>query len=418
MGPLLADPLRLEQVLTNLIGNALKFTERGEVVLRITPLAEHNQGLALRFAIQDTGIGIEPAALKRLFSAFTQADNSITRRFGGTGLGLSISKRLVEAMGGQIGVESTPGQGSSFWFEVTLPRATGSEAVAPETPPVAIPAGPRLTGLRVLAVDDSAMNRDLVEMALSREGARVTLAADGQQAVQLLQPPNHNFDVVLMDVQMPVMDGRTATRLIRQELGLTQLPIIALTAGVLAEEQRLIREAGADEVLAKPLDLELLVATLLRLIPAERLSAGSLASPTGVADAGPLAGPGSVAVSLADAGHRAAAPAGPPASPDAFPLIPGIDPDRAALITGHDPAFFRAQLARLLRESAGVGAACRQALAAGDRETAARRLHSLKGNAGNLGALDLMRAAGDLETAIGHGAGDLDPGPCRPGPPD
>ena len=383
VGPLLGDPLRLEQVLTNLVGNALKFTEQGEVVLRITPLAARDRRLGLRFAIQDTGIGIEPAALQRLFSPFTQADNSITRRFGGTGLGLSISKRLVEAMGGQIGVESTPGQGSTFWFEVTLPRAMGSEPAEPATAPPPPNAGPRLTGLHLLAVDDSSMNRDLVEMVLSHEGACVTLAVDGQQAVQILQASPAGFDAVLMDVQMPVMDGRTATRLIRRELGLTQLPVIALTAGVLAEEQRLIREAGADEVLAKPLDLELLVATLLRRIPAGRLRAGET--------------PG-------------AAPAGPPASLDAFPRIPGIDHDRAAQISGHDPTFFRTQLARLLSEAAGVGSACRQALAAGDRETAARRLHGLKGSAGNLGARDLMRAAGELELAIQHEAGDLDAG--------
>ncbi len=374
VGTLLGDPLRLEQVLTNLIGNALKFTEQGEVVLRITPLAEHNQGLALRFAIQDTGIGIEPAALKRLFSAFTQADNSITRRFGGTGLGLSISKRLVEAMGGQIGVESTPGQGSSFWFEVTLPRATGSEAVAPETPPVAIPACRRLTGARVLVVDDSAMNRDLVEVALGREGARVTLAADGQQAVQLLQASPAGFDAVLMDVQMPVMDGRTATRLIRRELGLTQLPVIALTAGVLAEEQRLIREAGADEVLAKPLDLEQLVTTLRRLIPAGQLSA---------------------------VGTPAAAPDA--ASRDALPLIPGIDRVSATGTLGQDRALFLRLLGRFLHESSPRVAQAREALAQGDRERAARDLHSLKGNAGNLGALAIMTLAGRLERAIDQG---------------
>ena len=404
LGPLRGDALRLEQVLINLVGNAIKFTERGEVAVSFTTLARDPAGVRLRCAVRDSGIGISPEALANLFTPFTQADAGITRRFGGTGLGLAICKRLVELMGGTLGADSVPGAGSTFWFELPLRHAAEEELPAPAAPVPKPPVGPRLRGLHLLAVDDSAMNRELVEMALSREGAQVTLAADGQQAVQFLRASPAGCDAVLMDVQMPVMDGRTATRLIRQELGLNQLPIIALTAGVLAEEQRLIREAGADEVLAKPLDLELLVATLLRLAPAERLSAGFLASPNGVADAGALAGTGSGAV------PPAAAPGGPPPSPDAFPLIPGIDPDRAALITGHDPAFFRAQLARLLRESAGVGAACRQALAQGDRETAARRLHSLKGNAGNLGALDLMRAAGDLEGAIGRGAGDLDAG--------
>ena len=406
LGPLRGDALRLEQVLINLVGNAIKFTERGEVAVTFTTLASDPTGVRVRCTVRDSGIGIGPEALGRLFTPFTQADASTTRRFGGTGLGLAICKRLVELMGGTLGADSVPGAGSTFWFELPFRHATDEEVPAPAAPVAALPLGPRLPGLHLLAVDDSAMNRDLVEMALSREGAQVTLAADGQQAVQLLRASPAGFDAVLMDVQMPVMDGRTATRLIRQELGLTQLPVIALTAGVLAEEQRLIREAGADDVLAKPLDLGLLVATLLRLIPAGRLSAGHQASPAMVADAASLAG--TLPVPLAGMGPPSATPEA--ASPDAFPLIPGIDPDRAALITGHDPAFFRAQLARLLRESAGVGAACRQALAQGDRETAARRLHSLKGNAGNLGALDLMRAAGDLEGAIGQGTADLDAG--------
>jgi len=444
VGLLQGDPLRLEQVLTNLLGNAIKFTERGEVRVNITPLAENDQGLGLRFAIQDTGIGIAPAARERLFSAFSQADTSITRRFGGTGLGLSICKRLVEMMGGEIGVESAPGQGSTFWFELAFPHATASAPVEQEPPPAPLAAGPRLAGLRLLAVDDSAMNRDLVEQVLIREGASVTLAGDGQQAVQLLQAPSHGFDAVLMDVQMPVMDGRTATRLIRGPLGLTQLPIIALTAGVLADEQRLIRAAGADEVLPKPLDLEQLVATLLRLVPADRreAAASDLApqvSPTAVATTGPVASPvkiattGSVAssvevattaslasaVEVASAGPEArpapigGAPLTPPPgldSPDAFPLVPGIDPARAALITGQDPAFFLALLERLLKESAGAGEDCRLALAGGDWEKAARRMHSLKGNAGNLGALNLMQAAAALEVAIQQGARDLDAG--------
>ena len=410
LGPLRGDALRLEQVLINLVGNAIKFTEAGEVAITFTTLARDAAGVRLRCAVRDSGIGISPEALANLFTPFTQADAGITRRFGGTGLGLAICKRLVELMGGTLGADSVPGAGSTFWFELPLRHAAEEELPAPAAPVATPPAGPRLRGLHLLAVDDSAMNRELVEMALRREGAQVTLAADGQQAIQLLRVSPAGCDAVLMDVQMPVMDGRTATRLIRQDLGLTQLPVIALTAGVLAEEQRLIRDAGADEVLAKPLDLELLVATLLRLIPAGRLSAGHQASPAMVADAASLAGTVTVPGPVAGAGPRAAAPTGPLTRADAFPQIPGIDQSRAALITGHDPAFFRAQLARLLRESAGVGAACRQALAAGDRETAARRLHSLKGNAGNLGALDLMRTAGDLEEAIGQGAGDMDAG--------
>ena len=315
LGPLQGDALRLEQVLVNLLGNAIKFTTSGEVSLTVTALDPTPPGIAepavttldsapidtasptgtakpagrrLRFEVRDTGIGMSPAALAGLFQPFTQADAGITRRFGGTGLGLSISQRLVEMMGGRIQVTSTEGQGSTFAFELTFAPAAPLEAATPNAlaalaAPASDPAaGPRLTGLHLLAVDDSPMNRDLVERALTLEGAQVVLAADGQQAVQLLQAPSQAYDAVLMDVQMPVMDGRTATRLIRDRLGLKELPVIALTAGVLAGEQRAIRDAGANEVLAKPLDLEQLVATLLRLIPAPaRQAAVARAVPLG-----------------------------------------------------------------------------------------------------------------------------------------
>ncbi len=403
LGPLLGDALRLEQVLINLLGNAIKFTANGEVSLTITaldstlaaapaatehatapphdaspnapsPAAAAPPGQRLRFAVRDTGIGMSPAALASLFQPFTQADAGITRRFGGTGLGLSISQRLVEMMGGRIQVTSAEGQGSTFAFELTFAPAAALEAATPNAParqaaPASEPAaGPRLSGLQILAVDDSAMNRDLVERLLTLEGAQVTQAADGQQALQRLQTQPQAFAAVLMDVQMPVLDGRTATRLIRTDLGLKDLPVIALTAGVLAEEQRAIRDAGANAVLAKPLDLEQLVATLQRLIPAP-------AQPAAVTPARP-------------------------GIPGDFPLIAGIDRKRAALATGHDRAFFLTQLALLLRDSASAAADTRRALLAGDRETATRRMHSLKGNAGNLGALDLMQAAAVLEQAI------------------
>ena len=414
LGPLRGDALRLEQVLINLVGNAIKFTERGEVAVTFTTLASDPTGVRVRCTVRDSGIGIGPEALGRLFTPFTQADTSTTRRFGGTGLGLAICKRLVELMGGTLGADSVPGAGSTFWFELPLRHAAEEELPAPAAPVPKPPVGPRLRGLHLLAVDDSAMNRELVEMALSREGAQVTLAADGQQAVQLLRASPAGCDAVLMDVQMPVMDGRTATRLIRQELGLTQLPVIALTAGILAEEQRLIREAGADEVLAKPLDLELMVDRLAHHIGATRLA-------TAAARAGTRGGgeTGLAATNPAGAlaGDQAVASPAVPASPDgdgepnavatAVPDIPGIDRERVALTFKDDVEFFLTLLGRLTQEAAAGLVQARQALAAGDRETLALRLHSLKGNAGNVGALTLMAAAGELEAAVKGGA----PGP-------
>lgn len=267
LGLLLGDGLRLEQVLVNLTGNAIKFTEQGVVTLTIQVLEASATDVWLRFEVRDTGIGISTEALARLFTPFTQADAGITRRYGGTGLGLSICKRLMELMGGVIRVESQVSQGSLFWFELPFPRTAGESTPDPGPGPApAWPAKPQLTGLQVLVVDDSAINREVVERALALEGATVMLAADGQQAVQQLKARPEGFDAVLMDVQMPVLDGLTATRLIRSDLGLTALPILALTAGGLADQQAAAREAGANAVLTKPLDLEQLTTTLLRWV--------------------------------------------------------------------------------------------------------------------------------------------------------
>ena len=387
-GSLLGDGLRLEQVLVNLLGNAIKFTAQGKVTLRVLLLDTSAIGIRLRFEVQDTGIGIAPDALARLFLPFTQAEAGITRRFGGTGLGLSISKRLVELMGGEIGVESQVGQGSTFWVELPFQRAAAGEPVSRLPTAPERPAGPRLTGVRVLVVDDSAMNREVVERALKLEGATVTLAADGQQAVQQLTARPEAFDAVLMDVQMPVMDGLTATRLIRNELGLDALPIFALTAGVLPEQQQAARAAGVHDVLTKPLDLEQLVATLLPWVkpwPAVRVP-----TPDALAAPAPL-----------------------PASPDPadeFPDIAGIDRACATEILGHDRAFFLRLLDGLVTEFADVVVQTRRELAQGQRETATRRLHTLRGNAGNLGALELITTAGALEEAIRRGETDLDGG--------
>jgi len=275
-GPLLGDALRLEQVLINLTTNAIKFTEQGEVIIQYDPCFKAERGWRLCFEVFDTGIGIAPEQMGLLFNPFTQADGSITRRFGGTGLGLAICKRLVNLMGGEIGVESQTGLGSTFWVELPFVQAPGTDrtevsgasgvsgvggvGARPASPS---PVAPRLSGLRILVVDDVAMNRDLAQRLLDREGAEVSQAADGQQALSRLRANPKGYDAVLMDVQMPVMDGLTATRIIHQELGLKALPIIALTAGALNKEVEAARRAGVHDVLTKPLDLDLLVTSLV-----------------------------------------------------------------------------------------------------------------------------------------------------------
>jgi PAS domain S-box-containing protein len=261
-GGLVGDDLRLEQILLNLVGNAIKFTAAGEVRVQTEPVATTETEIRLRFEVWDSGVGIAPEVLPTLFNPFTQADGSITRRFGGTGLGLSIARRLVELMGGTIGAESTPGQGSCFWFE--LPFARTTDPSLPGTPgaPDQAATGPRLTGLRLLVVDDSSINQEVVARILKREGAEVVLANDGQQALDVLREHPSAFDAVLMDVQMPVMDGLTAARRVRGELGLTTLPVIAFTAGVLDEERDRAQGAGFNGFLAKPVDLEQMVSQL------------------------------------------------------------------------------------------------------------------------------------------------------------
>jgi PAS domain S-box-containing protein len=252
-----ADPTRLRQVLLNLLSNAVKFTEHGSIVVAVSRVQD-GAGGRLRFAVTDTGCGISAEGQQRLFQNFSQADRSISRRFGGTGLGLAICKRLAEAMGGTIGVESKIGQGSTFWFTIVLKQR---ETPATETPSARLGAEDGGRSAVVLVADDIAMNRVIVRGILERAGHEVAFAENGAEAVEAVQA--RDYDLVLMDMEMPVMDGIAATRAIRA-LGerVRDIPIVALTANAMVEEVARCRAAGMNDHLAKPIDRAQLLATV------------------------------------------------------------------------------------------------------------------------------------------------------------
>jgi two-component system sensor histidine kinase/response regulator len=243
------DPGRLRQILTNLVGNAVKFTDAGEVVVRVTLVEETASDAVMRFAVTDTGIGSPRQAQHRLFQAFSQADGSTTRKYGGTGLGLAISKRLVEMMGGTIGVESTPGQGSTFWFTVRLHKRPAPAAA--QRYDVAA-----LQGLRVLCVDDNATNRTFLETQLSAWGIRVDCVADGPSALQrlrLAQQNGHAYRLALLDAEMPGMDGLAVARAIKADPALAKVRLVLLTSVGYHAYSSEARRAGCAASLLKPI---------------------------------------------------------------------------------------------------------------------------------------------------------------------
>ena len=259
------DPLRLGQILLNLTGNAIKFTEQGRVSLRIRSEAETPESVQVRFEIIDTGIGIDPAAQARLFSAFEQADNSMTRKYGGSGLGLVICKRLVQLMGGEIGLESMPGKGSTFWFTVRLSRnATG--AVPPAPTFSATDAGMRLrnaySGTRILLAEDEPVSQEISRGLLEYAELAVDVAEDGQLALELAR--RNSYALILMDMQMPVINGIEATRAIRNDSLNTATPILAMTANAFDEDRQVCLAAGMNDHIAKPVDPDRLYETLLK----------------------------------------------------------------------------------------------------------------------------------------------------------
>jgi signal transduction histidine kinase/DNA-binding response OmpR family regulator len=274
---LLGDRPRLQQILLNLLNNAIKFTPSGSVTLRAIAETSDPHAVRIRFEVSDTGIGLAPETKAALFQRFAQGGSSTSRQFGGTGLGLAICKRLCEMMGGEIGVDSALGEGSTFWFTVALPEAEGLP-IAAESPPSGLPRAGRAG--RILVVDDAEMNREIARTFLESVGHTVDAVEDGSEAIRAVE--RSRYDLILMDIHMPVMDGLAATQAIRGMNGrAAATPIVALTANVLPQELIRFREAGMNDRIGKPFSREELLSRVdVWLTPDEAPKADERAAPS------------------------------------------------------------------------------------------------------------------------------------------
>ncbi|MBF0183317.1 MAG: response regulator [Magnetococcales bacterium] len=385
---LLGDPLRLGQILINLTSNAIKFTERGEVAVATQVVCQEEATVRLQFTVRDTGIGMNTEQIAGLFHAFTQADASVSRRFGGTGLGLTIAKRLIEQMQGSIRVESSPGLGSRFIFEVQLgvanrltvsPLRSSDDLHAMKV--LAISQSQQklrvaLSGARILLVEDNEINRLVAKELLEQANITVLHAANGEQAVQMVSA--ERFDGVLMDVQMPVMDGLTATRLIRSDPQRHALPILAMTANVMRGDREVCLQAGMQDHIAKPIDPDVFFATLARWIkPAQ-----------------PVAAEAALARRQTNGAEQ-------------LPTIAGLQVQRAMHRFNNQPALYLTVVNRFMGNQCQAITAIRQAWTSGDQASAKRLVHTLKGVAATLGADTLAESAAALEKVLHQGKRDV-----------
>jgi PAS domain S-box-containing protein len=393
------DPLRLEQVLLNFTSNAIKFSENNKIYIRARPVEDRDNYTVVRFEVQDAGIGMTPAQVSNLFQSFHQGDTSTTRKYGGTGLGLVISKQLAELMGGTVGVESEPGQGSTFWFTAKLQKgthllqATDSNALQPD---ILAP----IHGASILLVEDNIFSQQVGQELLEDAGATVVVANNGKEAIDLLL--KEHFDCVLMDVQMPVMDGYEATRLIRAHPKLSGTLIIAMTANAGREDQARCLAAGMDEFVTKPIAPNLLFSVLSKWM-SQRAAEGRVPQVRSTtAPAVPAAAP----VSASAPAHQA-----PAAAPEADVEEPApngeaelFDLRALAQTFGNKPEKMR-KYANMFIDSAQDGLReVHAALEAGDMLRLSELGHRIKSSARAVGAMsfaDLCLALEKMAPADG-----------------
>lgn len=363
---LVGDALRLQQVLINLLGNAIKFTERGQVALKITVQQIDSSQARLLFCVTDTGIGMSDHDLEKLFQPFSQVDGSITRRFGGTGLGLVISHNLLQLMGSEFSVESSPGVGSSFSFELVLGVSTLSNQYKSVAPISAQgDAGRLLEGSRILVAEDNLINQKVVREFLNLSGVSVEIANNGKETLALLQ--DGVFDAVLMDVHMPEMDGFEATKLIRNQSRFADLPVIALTAGVTKEERDKCIASGMNDFIAKPINPKKLMSTLAQWIK----------------------------------------PSGTAATVEPVPVklfgvddLPDFDLRNLLLMLGNNQELATRLLFDFMASMENLPSEIDAMIIAGNFISAREQVHKIKGASGNIGALRLYAACEALEVEL------------------
>jgi PAS domain S-box-containing protein len=387
---LTGDPLHLSQILTNLVANAVKFTDTGEVQVFVELAEKVGKLMRLRFSVHDTGIGMTHEEQMRLFKPFTQLDSSSTKKFRGTGLGLVITKALVTLMKGDIKVESTPGVGSTFSFTipVSIPvyRITTTQGTSPSVDHASDAAiweaDIHLAGSRVLLVEDNEINMQVAREILQGYGIVVEEATGGHEAIEILRTGSARFDGVLLDIQMPELDGYGVARAVRSDLQQPDLPLIAMTAHVGEEDRARCLQAGMNDHIAKPIDPRILMTTLANWITPRKLTKGSRKSKTW----GILPSPSPLSDTL-----------------------PGIDVEAAVRRLSGNYHLFVRLFHDYCRKYKGVVTDISHAITAGDRERAKRIAHTLKGASGNLSITGVQKIAGELEAALGlAGKGDLD----------